>query len=320
MSNLCPRCGANLRPNAQFCGVCGAPASAASLPPQLPPAAPPPTQIMPAGQTSGLELVMADGTTAPLYPVTTIGRDQKQCNLVLAYDDQVSRVHATLEDQGGDWILTDLGSSNGTHLNGFRLTTPVPVQPGEIITIGNTMFTIHRPGDPLPSFNSLALQQPQALTPAGAPPSVPSVPGGLGGPGVPDPWGKPQPIRTPPGGWRTWDVQPLAEGIVQNISDRYMMRKNDLLERGCMGAMLALISPALIFLVFLKPNDVGVRDVRLLDAHTGFAVDVKVVGELHGNINLGDSLAIWGKEQRGQLIMQRAFNYATNSEMRVEKM
>jgi pSer/pThr/pTyr-binding forkhead associated (FHA) protein len=54
----------------------------------------------------------------------------------------VSRWHAwrsTAEDQ---CLLSDLGSTNGTRLNGWRVTTGVPVKPGDQVTFGSISFVV----------------------------------------------------------------------------------------------------------------------------------------------------------------------------------
>jgi len=77
-----------------------------------------------------------DGKTA------TIGRDPS-CE-VSVRDPGVSRRHARLELQGDHYILKDLGSSNGTHINGVR-TRESAIQPGDQIRVGNTLLTVILP-------------------------------------------------------------------------------------------------------------------------------------------------------------------------------
>ncbi|MEU6711872.1 FHA domain-containing protein [Nonomuraea purpurea] len=64
------------------------------------------------------------------------------CDLVLS-DLTVSRVHAELrrEDDGG-WMLVDLGSLNGTRLNGWRLVGPARVRSGDEISFGDCGFMV----------------------------------------------------------------------------------------------------------------------------------------------------------------------------------
>jgi Inner membrane component of T3SS, cytoplasmic domain/Domain of unknown function (DUF1707) len=64
----------------------------------------------------------------------TIGRDVG-CDLVLS-DMTVSRNHAGLRREAGGWVLSDAGSMNGTRLNGWRVTEPVPVRAGDEVMFG----------------------------------------------------------------------------------------------------------------------------------------------------------------------------------------
>jgi hypothetical protein len=64
----------------------------------------------------------------------TIGRDAA-CDLVLS-DMTVSRTHADLRREADGWLLSDAGSTNGTRLNGWRVTDPVPVRAGDQVSFG----------------------------------------------------------------------------------------------------------------------------------------------------------------------------------------
>lgn len=72
----------------------------------------------------------------------TIGRDGG-CDLVLA-DVTVSRRHARLERDGSNWVLQDLGSTNGTRLNGWLVSGAVPVQAGDQVSFGEASFVLAR--------------------------------------------------------------------------------------------------------------------------------------------------------------------------------
>ncbi|MCA2222935.1 DUF1707 and FHA domain-containing protein [Nonomuraea aurantiaca] len=65
------------------------------------------------------------------------------CDLVLS-DLTVSRVHAELrrEDDGG-WMLVDLGSLNGTRLNGWRLVGPAKIKSGDEVSFGDCGFMVN---------------------------------------------------------------------------------------------------------------------------------------------------------------------------------
>ncbi|MEY9948097.1 FHA domain-containing protein [Kitasatospora sp. GAS1066B] len=57
-------------------------------------------------------------------------------------DVSVSRWHAELRRLGDGWVLYDLGSTNGTHVNGRRVTGGVPVRPGDQVAFGSQEFRL----------------------------------------------------------------------------------------------------------------------------------------------------------------------------------
>ena len=67
----------------------------------------------------------------------TIGRDQSN-DIVVARDEFASATHARVEPRGNGVWLEDLGSTNGTYLNGVRMKRPRRLQPGDVIRIGET--------------------------------------------------------------------------------------------------------------------------------------------------------------------------------------
>jgi len=73
----------------------------------------------------------------------TIGRDVG-CDLVLG-DPTVSRWHAGLRRDGTGWLLDDLGSTNGTRLNGWRVRAWVPVRDGDLVSFGAVTFVVGPP-------------------------------------------------------------------------------------------------------------------------------------------------------------------------------
>jgi hypothetical protein len=71
----------------------------------------------------------------------TIGREPA-CDMTLA-DDTVSRWHASLERSAGGWLLADLGSTNGTRLNGWRVNRPTFVRAGDMVSFGRVTFVLN---------------------------------------------------------------------------------------------------------------------------------------------------------------------------------
>ncbi|MEU0225833.1 DUF1707 and FHA domain-containing protein [Streptomyces sp. NPDC006284] len=76
------------------------------------------------------------GTGHPLR----IGRDP--ANGLRLTHETVSRVHAELSRQGGMWVLRDLGSTNGTTVNGRRVIGAAVVREGDLIGFGQMAFRL----------------------------------------------------------------------------------------------------------------------------------------------------------------------------------
>lgn len=72
-----------------------------------------------------------------LAPSALIGRSGG-CALALRDDDEVSAQHARLTAQAGRILLADVGSTNGTLLNGVPLTAPTPLHDGDVVRVGQT--------------------------------------------------------------------------------------------------------------------------------------------------------------------------------------
>jgi hypothetical protein len=70
----------------------------------------------------------------------SIGRDSS-CDLAIP-DMTVSRRHATLERTADGWLLTDLESTNGTRVNGWRVHGKVSVTPGDLVAFGNCEYSL----------------------------------------------------------------------------------------------------------------------------------------------------------------------------------
>ena len=83
------------------------------------------------------------GTTINLTETPiTIGR-ATDATLVLS-DDYASSRHARLFPQDGQWIVEDLGSTNGTYLDRSKVTRPMPVPLGVPIRIGKTVIELRK--------------------------------------------------------------------------------------------------------------------------------------------------------------------------------
>lgn len=78
-------------------------------------------------------------------PVIVIGRGQ-DCDIILD-EHQVSRQHARLEHTPQGWMLLDLGSTNGTQVNGQQLRAhdPYALQPGDRVALGTAVLALQQP-------------------------------------------------------------------------------------------------------------------------------------------------------------------------------
>jgi class 3 adenylate cyclase len=77
----------------------------------------------------------------------SIGRSP-QATVVITDDPNVSRKHALVQrEASGDYYLSDLGSRNGTTMNGAPVTAPVPLADGDSFTIGSHRFVFHQTVD-----------------------------------------------------------------------------------------------------------------------------------------------------------------------------
>ncbi|PWI16712.1 FHA domain-containing protein [Streptomyces sp. Act143] len=100
------------------------------------------------GRNTPTKLVVSEGTltgtTVALQGQTiTLGRAHD--STIVLDDDYASSRHARIyPDRDGQWIVEDLGSTNGTYLDRSRLTTPTPIPLGAPIRIGKTVIELRK--------------------------------------------------------------------------------------------------------------------------------------------------------------------------------
>ncbi|MCS7273453.1 MAG: FHA domain-containing protein [Fimbriimonadales bacterium] len=133
-------------PQAATTGTAATPAAAPS--PDLPPletAGVPPTASTAAmGAAPATRLVVVQGPHAGQVfdlssDLMTIGREPIH-PIALTNDMSVSRRHAQIIRQGDQILIEDLSSTNGTYVNGVRITAPTPLKAGDTIQMGNTIL------------------------------------------------------------------------------------------------------------------------------------------------------------------------------------
>ena len=91
-----------------------------------------PILVITDGPESGREIVIDDEEL-------TLGRESQTATWkVRLKDGTVSRPHARIENQNGQYFITDLGSANGTTLNDQLVIAPAALNDGDIIGIGAT--------------------------------------------------------------------------------------------------------------------------------------------------------------------------------------
>ena len=90
-----------------------------------------------------LEPPEQQGETYPLGDEITVGRGGG-CGIVLTADEFVSTVHARVFRRGDDVFVEDLGSRNGTFVNGERVTTATQVRRGDRVQFGQTVTEMVR--------------------------------------------------------------------------------------------------------------------------------------------------------------------------------
>jgi len=84
----------------------------------------------------------AEGAGFSLDAVTTLGRD---VNATILLDDEfVSGLHAALTYRGRAWYVEDLGSTNGTFVNGGRVEGVAPAAFGDELQLGNVRLRLER--------------------------------------------------------------------------------------------------------------------------------------------------------------------------------
>lgn len=144
--------------------------------------------------------------------IITIGRDIT--NDIVINDPEVSRHHCRLTQGGGGYTIEDLGSTNGTFVNGQRLTGARPLSHGDMLGLGETVTL---------AYESAATEAPASGMDADAEATMP----GGGAPDAGSPYapptasGYPQQPRSPEGYPDAGRPQTNAFGAQQPVAYDY---------------------------------------------------------------------------------------------------
>jgi predicted component of type VI protein secretion system len=121
------------------------------------------------------QLIMRSGPTpGATYTLEgdliTVGRDS--ANTIQINDAEMSRRHARLQFQGGKYVIEDLGSTNGTHVNGQRLSGPSVLRTGDVVSFGEQIVLGFEASDfdPAATLASQRSAKPRQAAAAAAPP------------------------------------------------------------------------------------------------------------------------------------------------------
>src|SRR5438067_7155964 len=151
-----------------------------------------PTQALAATRTP--RLILQNGLNAGReYPLDrdslTIGRQEG--NAIALDDTQASRQHARLDVRGGQISVTDLGSANGTRVNGERIGETRALRPGDMLQIGTSILKLDAPPGAAPESAKDLVTAPPPPPPQPSPPYAGPSPAA----GSPPP---PAPLAVPP--------------------------------------------------------------------------------------------------------------------------
>jgi pSer/pThr/pTyr-binding forkhead associated (FHA) protein len=95
----------------------------------------PSTLVVTQGALSGTTVRLGD------QPVT-LGRSQD--STIVLDDDYVSGRHARFYPHDGQWVVEDMGSTNGTYIDRTKVTAPTPVKIGMPVRIGKTVVELRK--------------------------------------------------------------------------------------------------------------------------------------------------------------------------------
>lgn len=186
-------------------------AAASPPPPPAPAPSPPPPRPAAPAVAAPLATILVrtgalKGNRLPIrVPVVNIGR--ADYNDLVIPDDSVSSAHAKLQRREGIWILTDLGSTNGTVVDGEKVTGEAVLSPGATVRLGEVGLLFDPPAEgeagPVAAgtkvMGAIQVPSPAPAPPAPTPPGAPAPPPPIAAaPRAPAPRAPARPVFTAP--------------------------------------------------------------------------------------------------------------------------
>lgn len=110
------------------------------------------------------------GKVFPLKPKTSLGR-HSDCDIHVP-GNEVSRHHATIVVGANTLVVEDMGSANGTYINGKRVKQRQNIKPGDELRIDQVRFMVLTPGMEAQAVKKAATPTPEAAAPVGMAPAV----------------------------------------------------------------------------------------------------------------------------------------------------
>jgi hypothetical protein len=252
-------------------------------------------------------LVTTDGRAFTLSATIAVVGRAADCDVVLP-DETVSSHHAEITSKGAIYTVRDLGSRNGTWVNGQKISVPCLLNLGDQVAFGQVVCALQGPGKGTRAISQMqlaAMVDPQRTV-------------------APAAWTGPSPLIAQASEdlgvqLRSWDRPPQVEGKVADVQGPVMERKSNIAGKVAAAVGLALIAAPLAWIPFaIDRQEVPVRFLRIQDLHTGRQVSVKMIGDPSGAIAVGDVVAVWAVQADGDLVMQAAYNYTTDAQIRLK--
>jgi len=196
------------------------------------------------------------GSEHPLDDQLTLGREEGRADLVLD-DPGVSRVHARFAVDRGAVVVEDLGSSNGTFVNGERISRPVELGADDEVQLGGTVLSVE------------GADAATALIPPGTGRTA-EHPGPPSAPAQPPPAGRPAPKRLAP--------HPSEQGNPPALAAAFLGPLSILLLLFSSGAAFFVSLPCAVAAIVL--GTIGMRNVDRgrADSHRGLAHLGRITG------------------------------------------